>query len=90
MLSKFEYDGDLNPNFRVGDFALPLSSIYGVNTAKSSSQKAAKFVHVSSAGVTRVNRSGVDLEKVQMLADIMNTQTSCLPTMSAILSEYCI
>lgn len=64
MLSKFEYDGELNPNFKAGEFALPLSSIYGVNTAKASSPRAAKIVHVSSAGVTRVNRSGLDLEKV--------------------------
>jgi Complex I intermediate-associated protein 30 (CIA30) len=27
MLSKFEYDGNLNPNFRAGDFALELFSI---------------------------------------------------------------
>lgn len=27
MLSKFEYDGGLNPNFREGDFSLTLSSI---------------------------------------------------------------
>ncbi len=69
MLSKFEYDGELNPNFRVGDFALPLSSIYGVNTAKASSPRAAKFVHISSAGVTRVNRPGLDLEKVWTLLE---------------------
>jgi hypothetical protein len=34
MLSKFEYDGHLNPNFRAGDFALELFSIgaYGDRT----------------------------------------------------------
>ena len=65
MLSKFEYDGDLNPKFKTGEFSLPVASIYGVNT--SSSKDAAKFVHVSSAGVTRVNRPGLDLEKVRQL-----------------------
>lgn len=66
MLSKFEYDGDLNPNFRVGEFALPLASIYGVNSSNGK-ENAAKIVHVSSAGVTRVNRPGIDLEKVKII-----------------------
>ena len=69
MLSKFEYDGELNPSFKAGDFALPLSSIHGVNTAQARSPRAAKIVHVSSAGVTRVNRSGLDLEKVWSLCN---------------------
>ena len=46
MLSKFEYDGALNPNFRAGPFALPISSI---NTYWAG-QPAPRFVHVSSAG----------------------------------------
>lgn len=63
MLSKFEYDGELNPNFRTGEFSLPMASIYGVQMTKSS-KGSAKLVHVSSAGVTRVNRPNLDLEKV--------------------------
>ena len=27
MLSKFEYDGNLNPSFREGEFSLPITSI---------------------------------------------------------------
>lgn len=62
MLSKFEYDGALNPNFRTGEFALPVARIEGVNSANSR-KETAKFVHVSSAGVTRPDRPGIDLEK---------------------------
>lgn len=47
MLSKFEYDGDLNPNFKPGAFELPISAI-DAYTAHSSPPR---FVHVSSAGV---------------------------------------
>jgi hypothetical protein len=27
MLSKFEYDGQLNPSFREGEFSLPITAI---------------------------------------------------------------
>lgn len=56
MLSKFEYDGELNPKFEAGSFQLEVEYIkaYG-GTAKS------QFVHVSSAGVTRPNRPGINL-----------------------------
>lgn len=27
MLSKFEYDGELNPNFRLGQFSLPVRNV---------------------------------------------------------------
>jgi hypothetical protein len=47
MLSKFEYDGELNPNFRPGPFELPISSI----EAYLPHATAPRFVHVSSAGV---------------------------------------
>lgn len=57
MLSKFEYDGALNPNFSPGNFALQLASIKaygGSNTPQ--------FILVSSAGVTRPGRPGINLE----------------------------
>ena len=57
MLSKFEYDGELNPKFEVGSFALKVENIkaYG---GKAKPQ----LVQVSSAGVTRPSRPGLDLE----------------------------
>ncbi|MBD2346922.1 CIA30 family protein [Anabaena subtropica] len=58
MLSKFEYDGALNPQFSAGGFALQLESIKaygGTNTPK--------FVLVSSAGVTRPGRPGINLDE---------------------------
>jgi len=58
MLSKFEYDGELNPKFEAGSFSLQIESIkaYG---GKATPQ----FVQVSSAGVTRPNRPGINLEE---------------------------
>lgn len=58
MLSKFEYDGELNPQFTPGSFALQVESIkaYGSETLP-------QFVLVSSAGVTRPNRPGINLEE---------------------------
>jgi hypothetical protein len=76
MLSKFEYDSQLNPSFAGdGDFALPLSRIApyadaDVVAQKSASQSAsqktqkpfhASWVHISSAGVTRPDRPGIDV-----------------------------
>lgn len=57
MLSKFEYDGELNPKFEPGGFALQVEFIkaYG-------SVKLPRFVLVSSAGVTRPGRPGINLE----------------------------
>jgi len=57
MLSKFEYDGELNPKFEPGGFALQVESIkaYGGATKP-------RFVLVSSAGVTRPGRPGINLE----------------------------
>lgn len=49
MLSKFEYDGMLNPNFTEGPFKLEIDSI-------STASDAPRLVHISSAGVTRVLR----------------------------------
>jgi uncharacterized protein YbjT (DUF2867 family) len=56
MLSKFEYDGELNPQFEVGSFKLEVESIkaYG-------GQVKPQLVQVSSAGVTRPNRPGINL-----------------------------
>lgn len=58
MLSKFEYDGDLNPSFTTGGFALQVETIkaYGGEILP-------QFVLVSSAGVTRPNRPGINLEE---------------------------
>ena len=58
MLSKFEYDGALNPKFTPGIFQLELESVkaYGGQTLP-------RFVMVSSAGVTRPARPGINLEE---------------------------
>jgi len=58
MLSKFEYDGELNPKFEPGGFALQVESIkaYGGATKP-------RFVLVSSAGVTRPGRPGINLDE---------------------------
>lgn len=58
MLSKFEYDGELNPKFEPGGFTLQVQSIqtYGGATLP-------RFVQVSSAGVTRPGRPGLNLEE---------------------------
>ncbi len=58
MLSKFEYDGALNPSFSPGAFELQIESIsaYGGETIP-------RFVLVSSAGVTRPGRPGINLEE---------------------------
>lgn len=59
MLSKFEYDGALNPAFRAGEFELPITKC----AAYMPQQVLPKFVHVSSAGVTRPNRPGIDVDQ---------------------------
>lgn len=58
MLSKFEYDGTLNPNFAPGLFGLEIESIkaYG-------GKPTPKFIMISSAGVTRPGRPGLNLEE---------------------------
>ena len=58
MLSKFEYDGELNPKFEAGSFQLEVEYIkaYG-------GQAKPQFIHLSSAGVTRPNRPGINLEE---------------------------
>ncbi|KAH9621518.1 hypothetical protein KSS87_002325 [Heliosperma pusillum] len=59
MYSKFEYDGKLNPSFVEGPFELPFSSL----RAYLQEPILPRFVHVSSAGVTRPDRPGLDLTK---------------------------
>jgi uncharacterized protein YbjT (DUF2867 family) len=58
MLSKFEYDGALNPRFEPGIFGSEIESIkaYGGDSFP-------KFVLVSSAGVTRPGRPGINLDE---------------------------
>ena len=58
MYSKFEYDGELNPTFEPGHFELEIASIkvYG-------GDKKPQFVMISSAGVTRPGRPGINLEE---------------------------
>ena len=58
MLSKFEYNRELNPKFAAGNFQLEIESIkaYG-------GDQLAKFVLVSSAGVTRPGRPGLNLDE---------------------------
>jgi len=58
MLSKFEYDGELNPRFSPGGFALQVESIKAY-----SGEPLPQFVLVSSAGVTRPSRPGINLEE---------------------------
>lgn len=54
MLSKFEYDGELNQNFSAGPFELRVSSVKAYRTARTT--VAPKIVHIGSAGCTRVLR----------------------------------
>jgi uncharacterized protein YbjT (DUF2867 family) len=58
MLSKFEYDKSLNPNFDTGYFQLEVKSIkaYGGDPKP-------QFVMISSAGVTRPGREDINLEE---------------------------
>ncbi|KYC35549.1 NADH:ubiquinone oxidoreductase [Scytonema hofmannii PCC 7110] len=58
MLSKFEYDGGLNPKFTPGGFSLQVESIKAY-----SKQVLPQFVLVSSAGVTRPGRPGINLDE---------------------------
>ncbi|KAG5155146.1 hypothetical protein JHK82_013115 [Glycine max] len=60
MFSKFEYDGKLNETFVEGPFELPVSSIHAYIIKDPITPR---FVHVSSAGVTRPERPGLDLSK---------------------------
>ncbi|CAD7704726.1 unnamed protein product [Ostreobium quekettii] len=59
MLSKFEYDGGLNPNIRMGKFCLPVAYI----KTYLSQPVTPRIVLLGSAGVTRVDRPGIDKEQ---------------------------
>lgn len=56
MLSKFEYDGGLNPHFQAGGFTLEVETIKAYGGAIKP-----QFIMISSAGVTRPNRPGINL-----------------------------
>ena len=58
MLSKFEYDGALNPKFEAGSFSIELEYIKAYST-----QPKSQFILISSAGVTRPSRPGLNLEE---------------------------
>lgn len=58
MLSKFEYDKELNPKFEPGIFALQVESIKAYGGSPLS-----QFIMISSAGVTRPGRPGLNLEE---------------------------
>lgn len=58
MLSKFEYDGELNPKFEAGSFQLQIESIKAYKN-----KPTPQFVMVSSAGVTRPSRPGINMEE---------------------------
>ncbi|MDZ7959599.1 MAG: CIA30 family protein [Aulosira sp. DedQUE10] len=58
MLSKFEYDGELNPKFTPGGFSLQIETIKAYGGAN-----LPQFVLVSSAGVTRPGRPGINLDE---------------------------
>lgn len=52
MLSKFEYDGELNPNFSAGPFQLQIESVAAYKKSADGVVRP-KIVHISSAAVTR-------------------------------------
>jgi len=56
MLSKFEYDKELNPYFQPGQFRLEIEQIQAYG-----GQKNPQLIMISSAGVTRPGRSDIDL-----------------------------
>eukprot|EP00166_Cyanidium_caldarium_P002820 ctg_277.g119 len=56
MLSKFEYDGALNPAFTPGRFCLDVQAIGAYRSAPTAAPSP-QYIHVSSAGVTRVLRT---------------------------------
>lgn len=59
MLSKFEYDGKLNPSWKEGPFELPIQYI----KAYLNNPTMPRCVMISSAGVTRWNRPGINVEE---------------------------
>lgn len=57
MLSKFEYNKELNPYFQPGSFRLEVEQIQAYR------DKTPQFIMISSAGVTRPGRSDLDLSQ---------------------------
>ena len=57
MLSKFEYNKELNPYFQPGSFRLEVEQIQAYR------EKTPQFIMISSAGVTRPGRSDLDLSQ---------------------------
>ncbi|MEB3309602.1 MAG: CIA30 family protein [Snowella sp.] len=58
MHSKFEYDGELNRTFSPGLFSLEIESINAYGNPPTP-----QWIHISSAGVTRPGRPGLNLEE---------------------------
>ncbi|TFJ88340.1 hypothetical protein NSK_000689 [Nannochloropsis salina CCMP1776] len=61
MLSKFAYDGEVNPTYKDGPFKLVIQSIEAYMGP--SAPRTSRFVHISSAGVERPGRPGIVLEE---------------------------
>ncbi|ACK65301.1 NADH:ubiquinone oxidoreductase complex I intermediate-associated protein 30 [Rippkaea orientalis PCC 8801] len=59
MQTKFEYNGELNPRFSPGLFGLEIESI----KAYGGQPKTPHFILISSAGVTRPGRPGLNLDE---------------------------
>lgn len=57
MLSKFEYDGALNPSFSAGSFSLPLSSI----SAYMAQPVSPRFIHLATRGSEQANADEEDI-----------------------------
>eukprot|EP00178_Gracilaria_changii_P015656 TRINITY_DN438_c0_g1_i1.p1 TRINITY_DN438_c0_g1~~TRINITY_DN438_c0_g1_i1.p1 ORF type:complete len:690 (-),score=149.15 TRINITY_DN438_c0_g1_i1:7706-9775(-) len=62
MLSKFEYDGELNQNFKPGPFQLCISSISAYTEQENA--QCPKVVHIGSAATTRPLRTNEQFEDV--------------------------
>lgn len=57
--------GRLNPSFKAGPFQLPITEVTGYLA----SPVTPRLVHVSSAGVTRPNRPGINVDVVGCWVD---------------------
>lgn len=98
MLSKFEYDSDLNPAFSAGPFHLQLDTVYAYNVGNVSSRQRPtfpKFVHIGSGGCTRVLRKDFpksdDIPAVQMnemLGRILEWKLAGEDVIRSSLAEY--
>ncbi|CAN8066949.1 unnamed protein product [Agarophyton chilense] len=75
MLSKFEYDGELNDNFKPGNFELCISSISAFKEPESA--RCPKIVHIGSAATTRPLRTDEQFDEVPPAVKL-NEQLGCL------------